>query len=98
MSSQDLVLQQIKDVMVGHHPLAGMMVEALEYHGGQTFLNEWSGDNPSKFFALMFSLIPNAAPVQGIQGALTITINNQLGPTDLDSTTLDEQGRVIEVV
>ena len=96
--SQELmttVSQQITESLKAHHPLAGLLGEVFEELGGKAFISEWAADNPTKFIGLMFQQLPSAAPIAGFQGEVNITINQNLQPTDLDKTTLDEQGRVI---
>jgi len=91
--SQELIL---KDALAAQHPLFGLMGEVFVEMGGKAFLREWAEDHPGQFIGYLFKGTPSIAPSHAIMGDVNITINNALVPTDLDSTTIDSQGRVIE--
>jgi hypothetical protein len=91
-------LKQIQASMGAQHPLHGMMAEVFERRGGVEWLDEMSIEHPRWFLTMMFKMVPPVAQAQGITGDLNITFNANLGPTQLDQVTLDEQGRVINAV
>jgi hypothetical protein len=88
-------LKQIQASMAAQHPLHGMMAEVFERRGGVEWLDEMSQEHPRWFLTMMFKMVPPVAQAQGITGDLNITFNNNLVSTELDTTTLDEQGRVV---
>jgi hypothetical protein len=90
-------LKSIQESMSAQHPLHGMMARVFERRGGEDWLDELAEEHPRWFLTMMFKMIPPVAQAQGITGDLNITFNTNLVSTELDNTTLDEQGRVIIV-
>ena len=95
-------LAQIKAALTAQHAVHGLFADVLTdlenealQETGEGFIKGWAKKNPSRFITLFVKMTPNLMPQQGVQGDLNITINDQLMPTDLDSVTLDEQGRVV---
>jgi len=89
MSDQELVLEQndtqrLVDVLRSQHALMGIYGNVFERLGGEQFLYEWAGDNPSKFLSMIVKMVPNIAPTQGIVGDINIRISSDLPRTALD--------------
>jgi hypothetical protein len=89
MPDQELVLedddtQKLVQVLRSQHALMGIFGNVFERHGGEEFLYEWAGDNPTKFINLLCRMVPNLAPSQGLQGDLNIRISADLPRSALD--------------
>ena len=68
--------------MQQQHPIYGAFGMVFEQIGGVDGLAEWAEDNPTDFFRIFSRMVP--VDHQG-SGQINIQINNQLGPSPLDS-------------
>jgi hypothetical protein len=74
----------VVDALHQQHPIHGIIGEIFEDLGGHRGLLECAQENPKWFYTNMFKTVPNMAPLQGMQGDINLTINNNLIPTALD--------------
>ncbi len=90
-------LEQVKSIMKAQHAVHGMMADVFERIGGEEGLVEFIQEGNQKwFYTLFLKNTPTLLPQAGVTGDVNITVNQNLQPTDLDSVTLDEQGRVVQ--
>ena len=61
-----------------------LMAEVFEEVGGRAYLKEVAEDQPKFFLTLFSKAQPGLMPRQGMQGDISITINNHLTKTALD--------------
>ena len=81
---EESAVTQFKEVMQQQHVMHGMFSRVFERLGGEDFLYEWGEENPGRFITLMCKMTPNLAPLQGMQGDVNLTVNNNLISTALD--------------
>jgi hypothetical protein len=68
--------------MAQQHPIYGAFGLVFEEIGGVEALADWAADNPTDFYRIFSRMVPQDA---GTGGQINIQINNQLGPSPLDS-------------
>lgn len=89
MSEQVLVsaeeqVTQLRSILENQHAIHGMFGRVFERLGGEDFLYEWGVDNPGRYITLMCKMTPGLAPLQGMQGDINLTVNQNLISTSLD--------------
>ena len=92
--SNDIAL--LRKQLTAQHALHGLFGEVFEELGGKQFLLDAAENNPRWFITTMCKMTPNLMPQAGIQGDVNISMHAKMVPTNLDTATLDEQGRVID--
>ena len=84
-------IAQLRTVLEGQHAIHGIFGRTLEQlerkaidETGNGFVYNWAEENPGRFITLLVKMTPNLAPLQGMQGDINLTVNNNLITTALD--------------
>jgi hypothetical protein len=93
MSKQELLpadgidqsIARVHSTLTAQHAIHGVLADVLIEVGGKNYIKDWAEENPGAFIRLLVSSVPNLAPVTGISGDVSITINNTLIRTELDA-------------
>ena len=82
---------QLRSVLEGQHAIHGIFGRVLEklenksmQETGNGFVYNWAEENPGRFINLICKMTPSLQPLSGMQGDITLTINNNLIQTSLD--------------
>ena len=78
-------------VFNAQHPMHGFLGNVLEEleaefirDTGEGYVKGWARVNPGRFITLICRTVPTLAPLQGMQGDVNLTVNQNLISTSLD--------------
>lgn len=72
----------VSQKMTEQHPIYGAFAYAFEELGGVDALTDWAEQNPTDFYRIFSRMVPKES---GGATTIAIQVNNQLGPTALDT-------------